>query len=86
MQVDRLRENDTEFEKCGRQIFAVAQLIDFYIHDMMDFGVLSEKSQNFTKTSIKFDIREAIEFVQEIFFENIAMKQLQFEIKYECDD
>lgn len=64
----RLSDNDKEFEECGRQIFAVAQLIDFFIHDMLDFAVLSEKSQNFTKTSVKFDLREAIEFVQEIFF------------------
>ena len=82
----RLSDNDANFEKCGRQIFAVAQLIDFFIHDMLDFSVLSEKSENFTKTSVKFDLRETFNFVKEIFFENIAAKQLTLDVEYHCDE
>lgn len=60
----------------SRKLVGLAQYIDFFIHDMLDFGILSEKSENFTKTLEVFDIRAAFDEVVEIFHEKISSKQL----------
>ena len=44
------------------------------MHDMLDFGVLSEKAENFTRTFETFDLREAMAFMQEIFHEKLDAK------------
>ena len=38
-----------------------AKFIDYFIHDVLDYTVLSNESAKFIKIMTKFDIREAIE-------------------------
>ena len=58
----------------GRRLVSLSQLIDFFVHDMLDFGVLTEKSENFTRTLVPFDIGIALKEIIEIFHEKIATK------------
>ena len=58
----------------SRRLISLSQLIDFFVHDMLDFGVLSEKSENFTRTLEMFDLRIALEEIQEIFHEKLTTK------------
>lgn len=44
----------------GRRLVGLSQLIDFFVHDMLDFGVLSEKAENFTRTLEAFDLHLAL--------------------------
>ena len=58
----------------GRKLVGLSQLIDFFVHDMLDFGVLSEKSENFTRTLEIFDLYQAFLEVKEIFHEKLKSK------------
>ena len=64
----------------GRKLVGLAQMIDFFVHDMLDFGVLSEKSENFTRTLEVFDLHTAFEEVKEIFHEKLKSKQITLNI------
>ena len=62
----------------GRRLVSLSQLIDFFVHDMLDFGVLSEKSENFTRTLEVFDLRMALNEIEEIFHEKLSTKKMTF--------
>ena len=47
---------------------------------MLDFSVLSEKSENFTRTLNEFDLRLALKEVEEIFHEKLMAKNLLISI------
>lgn len=36
-----------------------AKFIDYFVHDILDYAVLTNDSQNFIKNNSVFDIREA---------------------------
>ena len=64
----------------GRKLVNLAQYIDHIVHDMLDFGVLSEKSENFTRTLEMFDLNAALEEVAEIFHEKLTSKTIELKI------
>lgn len=66
--------NNVNIDDCARQLFAVAQYIDLFIHDMLDFGVLTEMSDNFVRTIDKIDLDEVFSFAREIFKEKLDVK------------
>lgn len=45
----RLHESYKGLRESGRSITNSAQLIDFFVHDILDYAVLKGKKQNFTK-------------------------------------
>ena len=47
----------------GRCITNSAQLIDYFVHDMLDYAVLKGKKQNFTKNIKIFDLINSIDSV-----------------------
>ena len=51
-----LIDQNARIDDCARKVFAIAQYIDFFMHDMLDFGVLSEKAENFVRTIETFDL------------------------------
>ena len=81
-----LSQNLLQFKSTIKQIFGSAQLIDFFIHDMLDFAILSEKKVNFTKTIETFCLKETLEFVREIFSQKISVKEINFKVRYEGFD
>ena len=64
----------------GRRLVGLSQLIDFFVHDMLDFGVLSEKAENFTRTLEIFDLQLALNEIQEIFHEKLSSKRISFNL------
>ena len=77
---------NARIDDCARKVFAIAQYIDFFLHDMLDFGVLSEKAENFVRTIETFDLQETLYFMQEIFHEKIELKQISMDIKFKQFD
>ena len=51
-------------EKNSVKMTSSAKFIDYFVHDILDYTVLTNDSHNFMKNNTVFDIREAI---QEIF-------------------
>ena len=41
-------------------MFSATKFIDYFIHDILDYTVLSKQDKNFTKNFTIFDIRLAI--------------------------
>ena len=43
-----------------------AKFIDYFVHDMLDYTVLTNDGKNFIKNITRFDIRAAIEEIYQI--------------------
>lgn len=61
----------------GRYITNSAQLIDFFVHDMLDYTILTSKKENFTKNIETFDIKESIEQIIGIMKDKADMKKIE---------
>ena len=82
---DLLAKNQRQVEEMKfscRKILSSTQFIDFFVHDMLDLCVLTEKRENFSIAIEEFDIRDALRVVQEMFQERITNKQLNFVLKF----
>ena len=62
---------------CGRKIVSATQFIDFFVHDILDFSVLSKDDANFTPNNSVFDVREAIQHIINIQEDKTNMKSIQ---------
>ena len=52
-----------------------------FIHDMLDFAVLTMKKDNFTCRIEKFNINKAFDFVYEVFSQKLKAKSIKFDIE-----
>lgn len=53
-----------------------AKFIDYFVHDMLDYTVLTNDCANFTKIVTLFDIRTAIEEIYQILEDKANMKEI----------
>jgi hypothetical protein len=49
-----------------KKIVSASKFIDYFVHDMLDYTILNEQDNNFTKSTKIFDIRNAINEILEI--------------------
>lgn len=68
--------------KCCLKMMSSANLIDYFVHDILDYTILTNDSKNFTKDISVFDIRECVEQILVIFEDKMNMKELQLNVKY----
>lgn len=73
--------NQKELKSLGKLVYSSAHRISFFIHDMIDFGHLTEKSENFRRNIQRFDLSDALNFVHEIFEPTIRAKNIDFTLK-----
>lgn len=52
------------------------KFIDYFVHDILDYSILSREDRNFTKDITAFDVREAIEEIIEIMDDKAKMKEI----------
>lgn len=52
------------------------------MHDILDFSVLKNTQNNFTKNATVFDVQEAINEIVEMQIDKINMKEINFKISY----
>lgn len=58
-----------------------SNLIDYFVHDLLDYTILSNNVENFMKDSQFFDIGECINQIFEILEDKILLKMILVEIK-----
>ena len=64
-----------------------AKFIDYFVHDMLDYTVLTNDRSNFIKSVTRFDIRVAIEEIYQILEDKAYMKEIEIKLNYlEFDD
>ena len=80
---NKLIESYKGLRDSGKSITNSAQLIDFFVHDILDYAVLRGKKQNFTKNIKYFNVEEAINQVLEILNDKAVMKNIQIQSKFE---
>ena len=80
-----MNNNLGKFRSHVKEIWGSAQLIDFLMHDMLDFAVMSENKskKKLTKTIESFCIKEVLEFIGEIFNQKLEAKEINFICDYE---
>lgn len=59
-----------------------ANLIDYFVHDMLDYTILSNNVENFMKDNQNFDIGECIGQIHEMLEDKIKLKSIVLEIKF----
>ena len=59
-----------------------AKFIDYFVHDILDYTVLTNDSHNFIKNYTVFDIRDAIQEIFQILEDKATMKGIQISFNY----
>ena len=63
-----------------RLIWSSSQLIDFFMHDMLDFAIFYERKKKIMKTNEVFCLREALEFLFDIFKHKVDLLEINLEL------
>ena len=58
------------------------KFIDYFVHDILDYSILSREDKKFTKDITRFDIRVAIEEIIELMDDKAKMKQIDVSAFY----
>ena len=67
---------------CGKKIVSATKFIDYFVHDMLDYTVLNQDDEKFTRTITVFDARDAINEIIEILEDKIIMKNIKCDVEY----
>ena len=59
---------------------ASANLIDYFVHDMLDYTVLTNDRKNFIKEITNFDLQDCIVSIYEILEDKVKMKDIRLKI------
>lgn len=57
-------------------------MIDYFVHDILDYTVLKGKKENFTKNIEIFDVKEAIDQVVNMLQDKAEMKQINIKTEF----
>ena len=69
--------------KCAKKIDGASKFIDYFVHDILDYTILSKDELGFIKQCTVFDINKAIEELLEIQEDKILMKEIQIKTSFE---
>ena len=60
----------------SKKITSATRFIDFFVHDILDYTILNKDEKNFNEEIKFFDVRDAINEIDEILEDKIRMKNL----------
>lgn len=72
----------TGLEQNSVKMTSSAKFIDYFVHDILDYTVLTNDSHNFIKNNTIFDVREAIQEIYQILEDKVAMKGIIVNFDY----
>ena len=59
-----------------------ANIIDFFVHDILDYTILTNDDKNFIKDLTIFDIRDAVNQILVIVEDKASMKNISMKTEY----
>ena len=65
-----------------KKMKAATNFIDFFVHDILDFTVLEERAENFTKNLTVFDVREAIDQILVMMEDKVNLQEILVRTRY----
>jgi signal transduction histidine kinase len=72
----------SRFSECCIRIDSAAKLIDFFVHDILDYTILNKKAENFMKNNSIFEVRKAVDEILMILEDKITMKKIKIKTTY----
>ena len=55
-----LKKVYTKFQEVGKKTKAASKLIDFFVHDILDYSLINHNQKKFIKQNMIFDVRDSI--------------------------
>jgi len=79
---DELQQIYVGMMNCCQKMTSSANIIDFFVHDILDYTILTNDDKNFIKDLSIFDIREAVNQILVIIEDKAIMKKITMKTKY----
>lgn len=79
---EQLESHINQLKDSGRRINNSSKLIDFFVHDILDYAVLNGKNQNFTKRIQIFDVRDSVDQIIELMKDKAQMKNITIKTEF----
>ena len=79
---DKLNNISSDLVNCSMKIKSSTKFVDFFVHDILDYTILNKKDKIFMPNITIFDIRDAINEINEILEGKIQMKNIVVKIEY----
>ena len=67
---------------CCQKMTSSANIIDFFVHDILDYTILTNDDKNFIKDLSVFDIRDAVNQILVIIEDKAIMKKISMKTKF----
>ena len=67
---------------CCTKISSAGKFIDFFVHDILDYTVLSKDSHKFIKNMDVFNLKQSIRELLEMLEDKIQMKMVKVETRF----
>jgi hypothetical protein len=67
---------------CGGKIISACKFIDFFVHDVLDYTLLSKDAKNFIKQMQVFNIRDAVKEIVEVLEDKMKMTKIKCKTKF----
>lgn len=80
--VQFLRKLYKQLRQTGFKIKTSTKFIDYFVHDILDFSILNQKSKNFTKINSVFNIKESVSEIVEMLRDKMSMKDIVLKESY----
>jgi len=61
---------------------SATKFTDFFVHDILDYTILTKEDKNFVKNISIFDLKDALNEIQGIVDDKIKMKNITTEINF----
>ena len=69
-----LNEIVTGVQSCSKKIISATKFTDFFVHDILDYTIITKEANNFVKNITVFEIGDAINELKDILEDKIKMK------------
>ena len=79
----KLTKIHEKFDRVQTKITSATKFIDFFIHDMLDFAVLTKTDEGFIRQNSTFNVKIAIQEIIAILENKIKFKRLEIKEVYE---
>ena len=73
---------------CGEKMTSATKFIDFFVHDILDYTILNQDEQNFTKNITIFNLKTAVQEIIDTLNDKAEMKEINVSVEYKgfCED